>query len=709
MKFLKPLYLILFTWLTACTTNTIPEIAAQPGGNWQDHLKLEASVKWTGDCEATLEIKATLAKNWHIFSIKHDPMKAEFIGEPTTFDIPKNNNYTLIGGTLESKAPKKHEDDMGTQLYHENTVVFSRKIKINTDKSFTIIGDLGFQICDEEGCIFPPAQEFKFSIKPSSDCSVNATLQNEIDTADRVKSNDSIASNNLSNLGSEGVDENGLKKFELSENEKSTKKKTLWTIFILGFLGGLVALLTPCVFPLIPMTVSFFTKQTKSRREGIMKALAYGGAIVFIYVLIGGILSQFMSGFALNDMSSNIWLNLIFFAIFIIFAFSFLGAFELQLPSGWINKADKQADKGGFLGVFFMAFVLVLVSFSCTGPIVGTLLIQSMSTGAIASPAIGMLGFGLALALPFTLFAIFPSWLSSLPQSGGWLNSVKVVLGLLELAIAMKFLSTVDLAYGWNIVSREIFIAVWVVTFAAIGLYLLGKIRFAHDDKVEKLSVTRFMFAFLALSFTVYLIPGMWGAPLHMIEGVAPPRDHSEDGFRFVNGGAQTFEGEGELQAVYKEYASKMHAIQDGSIKVFHDLNDGFEFARKVNLPVLLDFTGYACENCRRTESKIWLDKEILPTLQKEFVIVSLYVDDKQKLPESEQYYSEDSKGKIKTVGNKWADYQIKTYAQMSQPLYVVVDATDSTDLTAPRGYDPSVKGYMEFLELGLKRYRERR
>lgn len=709
MKFLKPLYLILFTWLTACTTNTIPEIAAQPGGNWQDHLKLEASVKWTGDCEATLEIKSTLAKNWHIFSIKHDPMKAEFIGEPTTFDIPKNNNYTLIGGTLESKAPKKHEDDMGTQLYHENTVVFSRKIKINTDKSFTIIGDLGFQICDEEGCIFPPAQEFKFSIKPSSDCSVNATLQNEIDTADRVKSNDSIASNNLSNLGTEGVDENGLKKFELSENEKSTKKKTLWTIFILGFLGGLVALLTPCVFPLIPMTVSFFTKQTKSRREGIMKALAYGGAIVFIYVLIGGILSQFMSGFALNDMSSNIWLNLIFFAIFIIFAFSFLGAFELQLPSGWINKADKQADKGGFLGVFFMAFVLVLVSFSCTGPIVGTLLIQSMSTGAIASPAIGMLGFGLALALPFTLFAIFPSWLSSLPQSGGWLNSVKVVLGLLELAIAMKFLSTVDLAYGWNIVSREIFIAVWVVTFAAIGLYLLGKIRFAHDDKVEKLSVTRFMFAFLALSFTVYLIPGMWGAPLHMIEGVAPPRDHSEDGFRFVNGGAQTFEGEGELQAVYKEYASKMHAIQDGSIKVFHDLNDGFEFARKVNLPVLLDFTGYACENCRRTESKIWLDKEILPTLQKEFVIVSLYVDDKQKLPESEQYYSEDSKGKIKTVGNKWADYQIKTYAQMSQPLYVVVDATDSTDLTAPRGYDPSVKGYIEFLELGLKRYRERR
>lgn len=689
---------ILLAILFSCTAMPSEVVNAQPGNpSWQDYLKLEASVKMDGNCEATLQITATLAKDWHIFSIDHDPEKAEFIGSPTIFNIKKSSNYEAVGKTTESKKPKKSVDELGIQLYHEKTVVFSKKIKILTNEGFEITGDIEFQICDENGCLFPPAQEYIFKVSPQGDCSAS--------TSEIVPVENSIEDEPLI----EEVLEPVLKEVEFEEGELDTKKKTLWTIFILGFLGGLVALLTPCVFPLIPMTVSFFTKQTKSRRAGIIKALSYGGAIVFIYVLLGGILSQFMSGFMLNDLSSNLWLNLIFFAIFIVFAFSFLGAFELRMPSGLVNKADRQADKGGLIGVFFMAFTLVLVSFSCTGPIVGTLLIQSMSTGAIASPVVGMLGFGLALALPFTLFAIFPSWLSSLPQSGGWLNSVKVVLGLLELAIAMKFLSTIDLAYGWNLVSREIFIAVWIVTFAAIGLYLLGKIRFAHDDKVEKLSVTRFMFGFLALTFTIYLIPGMWGAPLHMIEGVAPPRDHSEDGFRFVNGGAITFEGEGETATIYKEYATKMHAIQDGSIKVFHSLDDGFEFARKVNLPVLLDFTGYACENCRRTESKIWLDKTILPTLQKEFVIISLYVDDKELLPEDQQYYSEDSKGKIKTVGNKWADYQIKTYQQMSQPLYVIVDASDSTDLTAPRGYDPKVEGYLDFLMKGMKRYKERR
>jgi thiol:disulfide interchange protein DsbD len=696
MNKIKSFWILLLT-VISCTTQTDNVLNAQPGGSWQDHLKLEASVKMEENCEATLQITATLNKGWHIFSLYHDPEKAEFIGSPTVITISKNQNIELIGKPKESKKYKEHKDELGIQLYHEKSVVFSQRVKILNSNPFDVIGDIEFQICDENGCIFPPAQEFTFKIKPTGDC--------ELTDAGIVPVIEAKTDTTLDSNSKEEV----LKQVKFDEGERDTKKKTLWTIFILGFAGGLVALLTPCVFPLIPMTVSFFTKQSKSRRAGVIKALSYGGAIVFIYVLLGGILSQFMSGFMLNDLSSNIWLNLIFFAIFILFAFSFLGAFELRMPSGLVNKADRQADKGGLIGVFFMAFTLVLVSFSCTGPIVGTLLIQSMSTGAIASPVVGMLGFGLALALPFTLFAIFPSWLSSLPQSGGWLNSVKVVLGLLELAIAMKFLSTVDLAYGWGIVTRELFIAVWVITFAIIGLYLLGKIRFAHDDKVEKLSVTRFMFGFLALTFTMYLVPGMWGAPLHMIEGVAPPRDHSEDGFRFVNGGAITFEGEGATAAIYKEYASKMHAIQDGSIKVFHDLDEGFEFARKVNLPVLLDFTGYACENCRRTESKIWLDKTILPTLQKEFVIISLYVDEKTLLPEEEQYYSEDSKGKIKTVGNKWADYQIKTYKQMSQPLYVVVDAADSSDLTAPRGYDPSVEGYEAFLMKGLNRYHERR
>jgi thiol:disulfide interchange protein DsbD len=700
MKMFKLCFIRVISLALLVTKGFFNDYFAQPEGQttWRNYLKLESAIKMTGDCEATLEIKASLVKDWHIFSINHDPDKADFIGAPTVFNINKSPKYEVVGKTTESKNPKRHVDDLGIQLYHEGVVVFSRKIKALTQEPFDVIGDLEFQICDENGCLFPPAQEFTFRITPSGNCGSNA--------------NDSIAREeiNISSGGEEVQNDRILKKVVFDKGEWSTEKKTLYTIFILGFLGGFLALLTPCVFPLIPMTVSFFTKQTKTRREGILKALMYGLAIVLIYVLLGAILSQFMSGFGLNDLASNIWMNLIFFAIFIIFAFSFLGAFEIRMPSGLVNKADRQADKGGLIGVFFMAFTLVLVSFSCTGPIVGSLLIESISTGNIMSPAIGMFGFGLALALPFTLFAIFPGWLSSLPSSGGWLNSVKVVLGLLELAIALKFLSTIDLTYKWNILTREVFVAVWVVVFGIIGFYLLGKIRFAHDDKVEKLSVTRFMFAITSLVFAVYLLPGMWGAPLHFIEGVAPPRHHSEDGFEFIKGnGESPIIGDAEFTKLFRAYEKDMHVIQDGSIRVFHDTTSGFEFAQKLNRPVLLDFTGYSCENCRKTESKIWLDKTVKPLLLKEFVIVSLYVDDKDPLPEDEQYYSEESNGKIKTVGNKWADYQIKKYKQISQPLYVIVDPVDGADLTAPRGYDSSVEGYRAYLEKGIKRFKERR
>lgn len=700
MKFFKLLFVHVISLALFGTTWFINEAFAQPGAqtSWKTYLKLESAVTMDGNCEATLEIKATLVKDWHIFSINHDPDKADFIGAPTVFSIKKSPNYEFVGKTAESKKPKRHVDDLGIQLYHEGVVIFSRKIKALTSEPFDVIGDLEFQICDENGCLFPPAQEFIFKITPNGNCESDANA-----------STSQLEKNEPENE-EKGENDEELKTVVFDKGEWDTEKKTLWTIFILGFLGGLVALLTPCVFPLIPMTVSFFTKQTKTRREGIVKALMYGLAIVLIYVLLGAILSQFMSGFGLNDLASNIWMNLIFFAIFIIFAFSFLGAFEIRMPSGLVNKADRQADKGGLIGVFFMAFTLVLVSFSCTGPIVGSLLIESISTGNIMSPAIGMFGFGLALALPFTLFAIFPGWLSSLPSSGGWLNSVKVVLGLLELAIALKFLSTVDLTYKWNILTREVFVAVWVVVFALIGFYLLGKIRFAHDDKVEKLSVTRFMFAITSLVFAVYLLPGMWGAPLHFIEGIAPPRHHSEDGFHFIKGdGESAVSGDAEFMKLFREYEKDMHVIQDGSIRVFHDTLRGFEYAQKLNKPVLLDFTGYSCENCRKTESRIWLDKTVKPLLLNEFIIVSLYVDDKDLLPEDEQYYSEESNGKIKTVGNKWADYQIKRYKQISQPLYVIVDPVDGADLTAPRGYDSSVEGYKEYLEKGIRRFKERR
>jgi thiol:disulfide interchange protein DsbD len=454
---------------------------------------------------------------------------------------------------------------------------------------------------------------------------------------------------------------------------------------------------------MIPMTVSFFTKQSKSRAKGIANALIYGFSIIAIYVSLGLIITLVSKDpSALNALSTNVYMNIIFFAIFMVFAFSFLGAFEIRMPSKWVNKADSQSDKGGLIGIFFMAFTLALVSFSCTGPIIGSSLVQALSSGSILGPAMIMAGFSTALALPFTLFAIFPSWLNSMPQSGGWLNSVKVVLGLLEIALALKFLSMVDLAYHWNILTRELFVAMWFVLFAIMGIYLLGKIRFSHDSPVERISVPRFMFAFLALSFSIYLLPGMWGAPLSMIDGIAPPRTHSEDNFRFVRGSGESAAAQDPLTMEYSQY---MHEVGDGSIKVFHDLEKGREYAKKVNKPILLDFTGHACANCRKTESTVWTNDAIRPILQNELVIVSLYCDDRELLPESEWVYSESIKGKIKNVGNKNSDYQIKKYGQVSQPLYVI-QGHEENDLTEAIGYTPNIEEYKKFLSNGLKKYK---
>ncbi|MFN5910768.1 MAG: protein-disulfide reductase DsbD family protein, partial [Bacteroidota bacterium] len=454
--------------------------------------------------------------------------------------------------------------------------------------------------------------------------------------------------------------------------------------------------------PMIPMTVTFFTKQSGSRKKAIMNALLYGLSIILIYVSVG-VLVSLLTGSAATvyEISTSATLNLIFFAIFIIFAFSFLGAFEIRMPSSWVNKADAKADKGGFIGVFFMAFTLVLVSFSCTGPVIGTALVQAISSGSVLAPSFVMGGFALGLALPFTLFAIFPSGLNSLPQSGGWLNSVKVVFGLLEIAMSLKFLSMVDLAYHWDILTREIFVAVWIAVFAIMGFYLLGKLRFSHDSPVETISVTRFMFALSSLVFAIYLLPGMWGAPLYMIDGVAPPRTHSEDNFRFVKGNPE-MEGD----TLYARFKNEMHEVGDGSIMVFHDLEKGREYARLANKPVLVDFTGYSCANCRKTENMVWTNDKVRPILQEEMVIISLYCDDKKLLPESERVFSEVLNGKLKNYGNKWSEYQIKKYGQISQPLYIVQDP-NGKDLSEARGYDPDVEAYQTFLRKGITKFKK--
>lgn len=494
-----------------------------------------------------------------------------------------------------------------------------------------------------------------------------------------------------------------------NEDTGKEEQRSLTSVFMEGFIWGLIALFTPCVFPMIPMTVSFFTSPNKSRRKGIFDALIYGLAIIGIYVSVGLLITLLTgSSAAVYEISTSATLNLMFFAIFMIFAFSFLGAFEIRMPSKWVNSADKKADKGGLIGIFFMAFTLVLVSFSCTGPIIGTSLVNALSSGSIVAPTVVMLGFSIALALPFMLFAFFPGMMSSLPQSGGWLNSVKVVLGLLEIALAMKFLSMVDLAYHWDILTREIFVAIWFVIFAIIGFYLLGKLRFSHDSPIEKLSVPRFMFAFTSLVFAIYLLPGMWGAPLFMIDGVAPPRTHSEDNFRWVKGSSmQNSELDGNEKIIFNEYRKHMHEVGDGSILVFHDLEIAREYAAKVNKPILVDFTGHSCANCRKTESKVWTNDKIRPILQNELVIASLYCDDRTPLPESEVRFSEILQGKLKNIGNKWSEYQIKRYKQITQPLYVIQDMDDN-DLTDAIGYTPNIEEYRKFLEKGIQKFNQK-
>ena len=582
-------------------------------------------------------------------------------------------------------------------MFFENSAVFKQEIEFLTNQPTEIKFGYTFQLCDESGCIFPPEQEA--SVKAIGFLPVvnaKAILANKDSLVQKVDEVKELDRSIEKNENTDKVVSKTIKRKVVSKT-----KDSMWVIFFKGFGGGLIALLTPCVFPMIPMTVTFFTKQSKKRITGILNALLYGVSIIVIYVTLGLLITALLGPSGLNDLSTNVWMNLIFFAIFIFFAISFLGAFELRMPSSWVNKADGNADKGGLIGIFFMAFTLSLVSFSCTGPIIGTLLVESATGGDMIAPAIGMGGFAVALALPFTLFAIFPGWLNSLPQSGGWLNSVKVVLGLLELALALKFLSGIDLAYHWDILTRELFVAVWIVIFFIIGFYLLGKLKFSHDSPVERLTVTRFVFALSAFIFAVYLIPGMWGAPLRLIDGVAPPRTHSEDNFRFVKGEPASASIVN-ASPNFAKYRPFMHEVGDGSILVFHDLEKAKEYAALEKKPILLDFTGYNCPNCRRTESTVWSNEAVNPILKDQVVIASLYVDDREKLPKSEWKYSKAIQGMIKTVGNKWSDYQVNHYGQLSQPLYVMIDA-EGNDLNDPIGYVPNVTQYKAFLMSGLR------
>jgi thiol:disulfide interchange protein len=477
------------------------------------------------------------------------------------------------------------------------------------------------------------------------------------------------------------------------------EKRSLWAIFIAGLLGGFAALLMPCIFPMLPLTVSFFTKG-HNKGSAIRKALLYGLSIIVIYVVLGLLVTVIFGADALNNLSTNGIFNFFFFLLLVVFAASFLGAFEITLPSSWVNRMDQNADKGGLAGLFFMAATLALVSFSCTGPIIGTLLVQAATTGALLGPAIGMFGFALALSIPFALFAMFPSLMHSLPKSGGWLNSVKMVLGFLELAFSLKFLSNVDLAYHWQWFDREVFLVLWIVIFALMGIYLLGKIRFSHDSELNYVSVPRLFMAIIVLAFTVYMVPGLWGAPLRSISAFLPPQD-TQDFDLYTPTLTVSNNNAAKANRAAHKYSEIFHAPLN--LDAFFDYDEGMAYAKSVNKPVMIDFTGHACVNCRKMEANVWPDKEVYKHISQDYILIQLYVDDKTDVPTTEQTATAQGKN-IKTIGNKWSNLQAEKFRANSQPFYVLLDDNGNL-LVPPSGADYDPVSYLKFLNNGLNAF----
>jgi len=612
-------------------------------------------VSWTTSLETNekeevvLVSTATIKEGWHLYS--------QFIEEggpiPTTFSYSKE--IKTIGNTTEGEGVVVEDPTFEMKLkYFEHQAEFRQIVELKENQS-SAKALVEFMVCNDEMCLPPKEVDLIYDL---------SSIQKSI-----------IAS-----------------KVTTINTTEDEKKKGYGMLFLLSFLAGLTALITPCVFPMIPMTVSFFTKQSKSKALGVRNALFYGVFIITIYVLLGTVVVAAFGPSALNELSTSVVFNVVFFVILLFFAFSFLGAYELVLPSSWGTKLDEKADKGGLVGIFFMAMALAVVSFSCTGPIVGTALVQSASQGGIA-PIVSMLGFSSAIALPFMLFAIFPGWMSSLPKSGGWLNTVKVVLGFLELALAFKFLSNADLVLQAHWLEREVFIAIWIVVFLLLGLYLLGKIRLPHDyQPLEKLSVSRFILAMVSLVFVVYMLPGLFGAPLKAIGAFVPPLEYSESPNGLVTRQVNKESFHGDLP-------KGAHISVPYNVLTFNDYNLGLAYAKKVNKPILLDFTGYACVNCRKMEQNVWTSPEVLTILQNKVVLVSLHVDDRQ--PFDKQEISPLTGKPYRYKGQKWAHLQQQRYKTNAQPYYAILDA-DGNDLSKPIGYTPNSVKYLKWLRLGL-------
>ncbi|GGG23645.1 cytochrome c biogenesis protein CcdA [Pontibacter amylolyticus] len=716
----------LLVFLMTLAAQTVQAQVLKPASWSYDVSKKEVKV---GE-EVELIFNVKIDKDWYLYSSDFDPDLGPMV---TEFKFEKHPSYQLVG-KIKPVNPKKKYDELweGEYTYFVGTAQFRQKVKV-LQPDLVVKGSYEYQVCtDIDGKCIPFDDDFAFtnaqikvtaasgSATPTStpaqtpaeaieqapeQATTQATAPDGVDTAEPpTLSQDSVLAAEQG-LETEGTAETVTPALIDFSNEDASGGN-IWTFMLIAFGSGLVALLTPCVFPMVPMTVSFFTGSSQSRAQAIGKALLYGISIIAIYTVAGTVVAKLFGADGANFLSTH-WLpNVLFFAVFVIFGMSFLGLFEITLPSSWLNKADAQADKGGVLGVFFMAFTLVLVSFSCTGPIVGSILVASAG-GETLRPVMGMFGFSLAFALPFTLFAIFPSWLSSLPKSGGWLNSVKVVLGFLELALALKFLSIADQVYHWGILDREVYLALWIVIFTLMGFYLLGKLKFAHDSDLPYISVPRVFMAIATFAFVVYLIPGMFGAPLKALSGYLPPQStHDFDINALVrqSGGGSSAQYTSTNQLCeppkYADFLHLPHGLQG-----YFDLEQAKRCAAEQGKPIFIDFTGHGCVNCREMEANVWSHPEVLRRLQEDYVIAALYVDDKSELPESEWYTSEYDGKEKKTLGKKYADYQITKFNVNAQPYYVLMDENENV-LVKPIAYDLSVENFVKFLDAGVEAYK---
>ncbi len=663
--------------------------------------QLLSPVKWSFEQkpakngEIELTFKASIDRGWHLYSTnlpEGGPIK-------TTFTFTSDSTkYQIIGGIISKTSPTKEHDkifNMDLEFF-SNEAIFVQKIKVLSSQSFDLKGTIEYQSCNDQTCTL---DDHDFSFKIAGSDKTVAPVENNTVTNQVTKPDSAVASSNS----------------PVITNEVVNNQHGLWWFLVFSFVAGLAAILTPCVFPMIPMTVSFFMNSNKSKLQAKIQAFIYGGSIILIYTLIGTVVALTLGADFANWISTHWIPNVLFFIIFVVFAFSFFGAFEIILPSSWGNTTDRFVDKGGIGGAFFMALTLVLVSFSCTGPIVGAILVESAG-GMVIKPIIGMLGFSLAFALPFTLFAIFPQWLSNLPKSGGWLNSVKVVLGFIELALGLKFLSIADQTYHWRILDREVYIAFWIVIFTMMGFYLLGKMKFAHDSDTKFITVPRLMLALITFTFAVYLIPGMFGAPLKAISGYLPPMtSHDFDLHKIIRDEIKLVDHRSSGMANFTESAtalcekpkfSEFLELPHG-LEGFFDFEQGLACAKAQNKPVFIDFTGHGCVNCREMEANVWSDPRVLERLKNDFVIIALYVDDKTDLPQNEWITSTYDHKVKKTVGKKFADFQISRFGVNAQPYYVLLDQNQQL-LTKPTARDLNPDHFIEFLDKGLSEFKAR-